>query len=32
MNEFYRAKFTELFIEFNRYLAEHPEFADNIPL
>lgn len=31
MNEFYRAKFNELFTEFNRYLAEHPAFAEKIP-
>ena len=26
-----RAKFNELFIEFTRYLIEHPEFAECIP-
>lgn len=31
MNEFYRAKFNELFTEFTRYLVEHPEFAEQIP-
>jgi hypothetical protein len=31
MNEFYRAKFNELFAEFTRYLVEHPEFAGQIP-
>jgi hypothetical protein len=31
MNEFYQAKFKELFIEFTRYLTEHPEFAAQIP-
>ena len=31
MNEFYRAKFNELFAEFTRYLIEHPEFAGQIP-
>jgi len=31
MNEFYRAKFNELFAEFTRYLVEHPEFAEQIP-
>ena len=31
MNEFYRAKFNELFVEFSRYLVEYPEFADKIP-
>lgn len=31
MNEFYQAKFKELFIEFTRYLIEHPEFATHIP-
>ena len=31
MNEFYRAKFNELFTEFTRYLIEHPEFARQIP-
>ena len=30
MNEFYRAKFSELFLEFTRYLIEHPEFARQI--
>jgi hypothetical protein len=28
---FYRAKFNELFMEFTRYLIEHPEFAEHIP-
>jgi hypothetical protein len=31
MNEFYQAKFKELFIEFTRYIIEHPEFAALIP-
>ena len=31
MNEFYQAKFKELFIEFTRYLIEHPEFGAHIP-
>lgn len=31
MSEFYRAKFNELFMEFTRYLVEHPEFAEHIP-
>lgn len=31
MNEFYQAKFKELFIEFTRYVIEHPEFAALIP-
>ncbi len=31
MNEFYRAKFAELFSEFNRYLIQHPEFSGRIP-
>ncbi len=31
MNEFYRAKFNELFAEFTRYLVEHPGFARQIP-
>jgi hypothetical protein len=31
MSEFYQAKFKELFIEFNRYLIEHPDFAAHIP-
>jgi hypothetical protein len=31
MNEFYQAKFKELFIEFTRYVIEHPEFAAHIP-
>ena len=31
MNEFYRAKLNELLTEFNRYLAEHPAFAEKIP-
>lgn len=31
MTEFYQAKFKELFIEFTRYLLEHPEFAVQIP-
>ena len=31
MNAFYRTKFNELFMEFTRYLIEHPEFAECIP-
>jgi len=31
MNEYYRAKLNELLTEFNRYLAEHPAFAEKIP-
>ena len=31
MNAFYQAKFNELFMEFTRYLMEHPEFAERIP-
>jgi hypothetical protein len=31
MNSFYRAKHNELFMEFTRYLIEHPEFAECIP-
>lgn len=31
MNEFYQVKFKELFIEFTRYLIEHPDFAALIP-
>ena len=31
MNAFYQAKFNELFMEFTRYLIEHPEFAECIP-
>ncbi len=31
MTQFYQAKFKELFIEFTRYLIEHPGFASHIP-
>ncbi len=31
MNEFYRSKFNELFLEFNRYLMDHPDFAEKFP-
>ena len=31
MNEFYRAKFNELFLEFNRYIFIHPEFTEKFP-
>ena len=31
MTLFYQAKFNELFMEFTRYLIEHPEFAEHIP-
>ena len=32
MNEFYRAKFNELFMEFTRYLITHPDFGEDIGL
>ena len=32
MNEFYRAKFNELFMEFTRFLITHPDFGENIPI
>lgn len=32
MNEFYRAKFNELFMEFTRYLITHPDFGADIPM
>ena len=31
MNEFYRAKFDELFLEFTRYLITHPDFGGDMP-
>ena len=31
MNEFYRAKFNELILEFNRYLMIHPDFTEKFP-
>jgi len=31
MNKLYQAKFKELFIEFTRYLTEHPDLAASIP-
>lgn len=31
MNEFYRAKLNELFMEFTRYLITHPDFGEDIP-
>ena len=31
MNTLYQSKFNELFMEFTRYLVEHPEFASQIP-
>jgi len=31
MNEFYRAKFNELFAEFTRYMITHPDFGEDIP-
>jgi hypothetical protein len=31
MNEFYRAKFNELFLEFNRYTFVNPEFTEEFP-
>ena len=31
MNEFYQAKFNELFVEFTRYLITHPDFGEDIP-
>jgi hypothetical protein len=30
-SEFYRAKLSELTMEFTRYLIQHPEFAERIP-
>ena len=32
MNEFYGAKFNELFMEFTRYLITHPDFGGDIPM
>ncbi|MDO8753993.1 MAG: hypothetical protein Q7J80_08885 [Anaerolineales bacterium] len=31
MKEFYRAKHSDLFMEFTRYLITHPDFGENIP-
>ena len=31
MNQFYRTKSKELFVEFTRYLTEHPAFGKHIP-
>jgi hypothetical protein len=31
MKEFYRAKHSELFLEFTRYLTTHPRFSGKIP-
>jgi hypothetical protein len=31
MREFYRAKLSELTMEFTRYLVQHPEFSEGIP-
>ena len=31
MNEFYRAKFNDLLMEFTRYLITHPDFGEDIP-
>ena len=31
MNEFYRSKFKELFLEFNRYIFANPEFTGEFP-
>ena len=31
MSDFYRAKLSELTMEFTRYLIQHPEFAERIP-
>jgi hypothetical protein len=31
MNQLHHMKFRELFIEFTRYLTEHPEFSRHIP-
>ncbi len=31
MSDFYRAKLSELTMEFTRYLIQHPEFAGRIP-
>jgi hypothetical protein len=31
MKEFYRAKHSELFVEFTRYLTTHPKFSEKIP-
>ena len=31
MSDFYRAKLSELTMEFTRYLIQHPEFAERLP-
>lgn len=31
MSEFYRAKLSELTMEFTRYRIQHPEFSEQIP-
>ena len=31
MNDLYRVKHNELFIEFTRYLTVHPKFSEDIP-
>ncbi len=31
MSDFYRAKLSELTMEFTRYLIQHPEFSQHIP-
>lgn len=31
MSDFYRAKLSELTVEFARYLIQHPEFSERIP-
>jgi len=31
MNEFYRAKHNDLFVEFTRYITTHPKFSEKIP-
>ena len=31
MKEFYRAKHSDLFMEFTRYLITHPKFSEKIP-
>jgi len=31
VNEFYRAKHNDLFVEFTRYITTHPKFSEKIP-
>jgi hypothetical protein len=31
MNEFYRSKFNDLFLEFSRYILVNPEFTEKFP-